>query len=1109
MSRISRIAIIMVVCIALAPALLASEQRPLLRFPDVHDDTVVFVHGEDIWRAPVTGGIAQRLTIHDGQERFPKFSPDGQLVAFTGEYDGNSDVYVMDRHGGQITRVTFHPGSDTVVGWHPGKGKILFRSGRRAYSRFERLYLIAPDGSGLEELILHEAAAGSFSPDGAQIAYNRVAREQRTWKRYRGGLAQDIWLFDFAKQKDRCLTTFEGTDRSPMWIGEKIYFSSDRDRVLNLYAYDTKSGDIEQVTEHEDYDVRRPSMGGDQIVYEVGGQLWLLDTKTGSTRALEIEIRTDAPERRAYMKDVSDDVTGVACSPSGKRVVLVARGDVFTVPKKDGPTRNLTQSSGSREKGAVWSPDGKTIAYLSDESGEYAIHLVDPLSQDKVIQLTQHTTGYRHTLRFSPDSTKIAFADQTLAFYVVDVESGKITEIDRSASEPTDVGIDLKPIHDYAWSADSRYLTYSKIDADLVSKVYIHSLESGRSHCISGALFNDFGPAFAQDGKHLFFVSNRRFDPTYCDFEWEMVYKKVAGLYAVTLQADGDPILPLLSDEEESDEEDSEADDAKEEDAEDTEDEDDEEEGVDEDEDEDEESQMKIDFEGVAERIEALPVERGNYRRLATNKKKLFYLDAPSGDFNRFEYRAVRAMDLHAFSFKDRESQTVIKGINSYDVSADGEHIAYRKGKGVGIIGAGDKDSGGKSVKLSDLKLWHDPVAEWQQIYDEAWRLERDFYYEPGMHGLDWQAVKEKYARLVPHASCRQDLRFIIGEMIGELNTSHTYVYGGDNHRKGKGLGTGLLGADWEIDPASGRYRIAKILRVADWTLGVIPPLAKPGLDISEGDYLLAVNGQKVTTQRNLYGFFQGLGGKQVTLLINNSPNAEGAREVTVVPAGSERTLRYRDWVEHNRKVVERESDGLIGYLHLPDTYLGSAREFPKYFYSQTKKKGLVIDGRFNGGGLDPDILLQRLAKTPLAYWTRRYSEDQTTPAVVTQAHLVLLTNRQAGSGGDMLPMEFQQKGMGPVIGTRTWGGLVGVSMFIRLIDGGGLTAPDYRIYNPQGQWVVENVGIHPDIVVDLDPAEMARGHDAQLMKGVEVLMQKIKKDPPAKPARPRFPVDR
>jgi len=1079
---------------------LGAEHRPLLRFPDVHEDTVVFVHGEDIWKASTQGGVAQRLTIHDGQERFPKFSPDGKLIAFTGAYDGNSDVYVMGVHGGAITRVTYHPGTDTVVGWHPLSGKILFRSARTAYSRFERLYLISPDGSGLEELMMHEAVAGSFSGDGSQIAYNRIARETRTWKRYQGGTAQDIWLFDMKSHKDKRLTEFRGTDRIPMWIGDRIFFSSDRERALNIFAMDPGTGRIEKMTRHETYDVRRPSVGGSQIVYELGAELWLLDVETGKTRAIPIEVQADAPERRPYLKDVSGDVTQVTCSPSGKRALIVARGDLFTVPKKDGSARNLTASSGSRQKDAVWSPDGRSIAYLSDESGEYAIHLIDPLGKAETIQITGREQGYRHTLRWSPDSRKIAFADQTLRFYYVDVESTKVTEVDRSASEPTDIGIDLKPIHDYTWSPDSRYIAYSRIDADLVSRIYIYALETGESTCVSGALFNDFGPVFTRDGKHLLFISNRRFDPTYCDFEWEMVYKRAAGLYALTLQSHGDPLLPLLSDEEEIEDDDEgepEEDDP----------------GADEDQDaEDQDSdtpRVTIDFEGIATRVEALPVKRGNYRRLAANDDLLFFLNAESGDFNRFEYRAVNAMDLHAFSFEDRETHQVMAGIQAYDLSAKGEHIAYRKGGAVGIIGASDKDAKHKALGLSGLTVQFDPPAEWQQIFDEAWRMERDFYYEPNMHGLDWTEVKARYGCLVPFASCRQDLRFLIGEMIGELNTSHTYVYGGDLKRRSDTVNVGLLGADWEIDPASQRYRLARILRVPDWTLNVVPPLARPGVDVQEGDYLLAVNGQPVHADRNLYSFFQGLVGKQVTLLVNDSPGTTRAREVTVVPMASERTLRYRDWVERNRLTVDRLSKGKIGYMHLPDTYGGSAREFPKYFYSQTQKQGLLIDGRYNGGGLDPDILLQRLDKRALSFWTRRYSMDQTSPPVVTHAHMALLTNRQAGSGGDMLPMQFQLGGMGPVIGTRTWGGLVGVSMFIRMIDGGGLTAPDYRIYDAQGKWVVENVGIEPDIEVDLDPAQMAQGHDAQLMEGIDVLMKQINSNPWTAPTHPAFPKDR
>lgn len=1073
----------------------AADQRPLMRFPDVHENTVVFVYGEDIWSVPAEGGVATRLTIHDGEERFPKFSPDGTMIAFTGEYDGNTDVYVMNVHGGNITRVTYHPYYDEVVGWHPIKNKIIFRSSRNSFSYFYRLFLISPDGTDLEELILHEATQGSFSPDAKKIAYNKVSRENRTWKRYQGGTAQEIYLYDFQTNQERNLTNFEGTDRIPMWIGDKIYFSSDRDLVLNIYAYDTHSGNIEQMTKHKQYDVRRPSMGGNKIVYELAGSLWLLDVNTKVTRQIPVEIRTDTPEVRPYLKKVDKYITGFDCSPSGKRALIVARGEVFTVPKKDGPTRNLTRDSGVRDKDAVWSPNGKTIAYLSDKSGEYEIYLVDPKGKENSVRLTQHKDGYRHTLRWSPDSKKIAFADQTLRCYYLDVATRKITEVDQAKFENVDVSLDLKPIYDFTWSPDSRYLAYSKMDSDLVYKVYIYSLETGKTHCVSDAIFNDFGPVFSKDGEHLFFISNRRFDPTFCDFEWEMVYKKVAGIYCLTLKKDGKPLLPFKSDEEKIK---SEKEDGKEE------------KKKDKDKNEKEKvPQVVIDFEGIAARIEALPLKRGNYRNLAVNESSIFYLNKDAGDFNRFEFRKVGPRSLYAFSFEDRKEKTVIKDIDGYKLSADGSNIIYKKGDTVGIIEASEKDAEGKAIDLSDLKMWLNPLAEWKQIFNEAWRMERDFYYEPNMHGLDWAAMKQKYGRLLSYASCRQDIRYIVGELIGELNTSHTYVFGGDRRRKADRVNVGMLGVDWEIDKANNRYRFKKIYHVTDWTREILPPLARPGVNVQEGNYFLQINGENVTADRNIYSYFQNLTGKQVMLLVNNKPTPTGAEEITVKPLRDERTLRYLDWVEHNRLVAEKESNGQIGYIHLPDTYTGSAREFPKYFYSQTRKKGLIIDGRFNGGGLDPDIFLQRLDKKLLSHWTRRYSHDQTTPAVVTRAHMVCLTNRQAGSGGDMLPMEFKMRGMGPVIGTRTWGGLVGVSMWISMIDGGGLSAPDYRIYDPNGKWIVENVGVEPDIVVDLHPAEVARDYDAQLMKAIEVLLKMIKDEPRSWPKHEPFSVDR
>ena len=1072
--------------LGLAAALWAAvPAEPLLRFPDVRGDTVVFVCGEDIWSAPVAGGTATRLTIHDGEERHPKLSPDGTRIAFTGDYDGNADVYVMDVHGGGITRVTWHPGDDEVVGWHPTANKILFKSMRDSFNRFEKLFLVSPDGTGLEPLPLHEAAYGSYSPDGRQIAYNRVSVETRTWKRYRGGLAPDVYIYDFAAKKDRRITDFPGGDRMPMWHGGTIYYTADSDGVLNIYGYNVATGKTEPLTRHREHDVRRPSLGDGRIAYEVGGTVWLLDLASRQSRALPIAVRADAPETRPYLAGVADLLTHFDVSPSGARVLVTARGHLFSVPRKDGATRLMAGAGGARIREGAWSPDGRQYAYVSDAGGEYNIFLAEVGGTAAPVQLTRSKDGYRHTLRWSPDGKKIAFADQTLACYVLDVASRAVTRVDKADYEPMDVSLNVKPISDYAWSPDGAYLAYSKMEADLVSKVFVYSLQENRSRCVSNGLFNDFGPVFSRDGKHLFFISNRRFDPTFCDFEWEMVYKQAAGIYCLTLSREGAARFPLASDEETgapaappaappaaaaappS---------------------------------------VVIDFDGLAERIEAVPLPRGNYRQLAAGEGALYYLNAADGDFNRFEYRGPGARNLCAFAFDTRKERRLFEGADDFRLSGDGKWIVCRKGTGLSALEFKGPEPKAQELSLADLKVWIDPRAEWRQIFNESWRMERDFFYEPGMHGLDWPAMHARYLALLERATCRQDVVYILGELIGELNASHTYVGGGAQQRKADEIAVGLLGADYELDAASQRYRFRKICRVPDWTGEVQPPLAAVGVGVREGDYLLAVNGVEVRGDREVYAYFQDLAGKQVKILVNDKPERVGAREYTVKPLASERTLRYLDWVEHNRRIVAEASGGRIGYLHLPDTYTGSAREFPKYFYAQTQKEGIVVDGRFNGGGLDPDIFLQRLGKRAISYWTRRYSKDTATPAVWTQAHLVCLTNRQAGSGGDELPHEFQVEKMGPVIGTRSWGGLVGISMTIDLVDGGYLTAPDYRIYDRDGNWVVENVGVTPDIEVDLDPAEMARGHDAQLMKGVEVLLKKIEAEPRTWPKHPPYP---
>jgi tricorn protease len=1082
----------------------ADTTDPLLRFPDVHGDTVVFVHAEDVWTAAAGGGPARRLTDDEGSERHPKFSPDGSLIAFTAEMDGNPDVFVMNADGSNLRRLTFHPSADEVVGWHPTREMILFRSSRRSGQRYDRLFLIAPDGGELEMLPLHEAGRASFSPDGTQIAYNRVAREDRTWKRYYGGMAQDLWLYDFATQEDRRLTDYRGTDRLPMWIGDAVYFVSDREGPLDVYRYGLADGAIDRITQHDDFDVRRASFGGEKIVYEVGGTLWILDAATGASEPISIEIPTQARETRTHRKQVGGFITNVDIAPKGGRALIVARGDIFTVPAEHGATRNLTRSSGVRERNAVWSPDGEQIAYFSDAGGEYQLMVSDPLGDSETRQIGTREGGYPHTPRWSPDGSKIAFTDHTLGLFYADVATGEVVTVDRAEVEPMDIGLEQKPISDFNWSPDGRWLAYSKIGLDHVSNLYLYSLGDAVAHNVSNGLFNDFGPIFSRDGKHLLFVSNRRFDPTFCDFEWEMVYKNVAGIYALTLRADGEPLLPLRSDEVVS------VDDA-----------DDDHAGGSEGE---EEVTVQVDFAGLTERIEALPVPAANYRSLAAGDGVVFFLDGDDGDFNRFEYRALPARPLKAFDLDDREVRTVVSKVDAYTLAADGRHLVWRRGEDVGVYDDGGSaakmryvmelagsESGRvskpKTLDLDGLVMNLDPQAEWRQVFNEAWRLERDFFYDPAMHGLDWSAMRARYAPLVERATCAQDLRFIIGELIGELATSHTYVGTGDRRRSAEPVDVGLLGADWAADPAAGLWILEKIFRVPDWSRGLTPPLAVRGLDVREGDYLLAVNGESVTTERPVFAHFQGLAGEQVRLsFLRGDPNGNDTRDVVVTPIRSERFLRYLDWVEHNRRIVDEASNGRIGYIHLPDTYTGSAVEFPKYFYSQTQKQALLIDGRFNGGGLDPDIFLQRLAKTPLAYWTRRYSQDHATPVYVTNSHQALLTNRQAGSGGDELPLEFRSKGMGPVIGTRTWGGLVGVSMFILLMDESFLTVPDYRIYTPEGEWVVENEGVTPDIIVENDPAEMARGHDAQLHKGIEVLLERIETDPKTWPAHPPIP---
>jgi len=1066
--------------IFLFTGMLLSAQNPMMQYPDIHEGIIVFVSGGDIWKVPVEGGVATRLTFNDGRENYPKFSPDGKLIAFTGEYDGNSDVYVMNVNGGDIKRLTFHPGTDEVIGWNNTRNKIMFTSGRNSSSRFLKMFLVSPDGTGLEEMIMYDAARGSFSPDGSKIAYNKDNQDNATWKRYTGGRAQEIFVYDLKTNEEKNITNYLGSDRIPMWIGDKIYFSSDRDRVLNIYGYDTNSGKIEQITRHTEYDVQHPCDGSNKIVYELGGDIWMLDLASKESKKIPVQILADMEETRPFMKDVSKDINRIDISPAGKRALIVARGEVFTVPAGDGPVRNITNNCGARDKDAVWSPDGKWIAYLSDKTGEYEIYIVKPDGKEEALKLTSSKDGYRHTLKWSPDGRKIAYTDQTLTLYYIDIATKVITRIDKEEYENVDVSLDVKSIFDYSWSPDSRFVAYTKMNEAFVYQIYVYNLETKAINCISNGLFYDFNPVFTKDGEFIIFTSNRRFNPTFCDMEWEMVYQKVAGIYAVSLRKNGKSILPFKSDEENLAGESAATVSP---------------------------VTVHIDFQGIADRTEALPLKSGNYRNLSVNKSTLYYLNSAEGNFNRFEVGEHGPMTLYSYCFDNKKETPVIEDIDNYELSYDGESIIYLKEKSVSIMPSSGGE--GKPFNLSELKIWYEPLREWKQIFNEAWRMERDYYYEPNMHGLDWNFIRQKYGKLADRASCRQDLTFIIGEMIGELNTSHTYVYSGDSKRKAETVNVGMLGADYKVDPQSNLFQFKKIYREKDWSRETWPPLSKPGINIAEGDYILKVNNVEIKADKEIYSYFAGLAGKQVTLTVNSKPVIAGAREVVAEPVSSESNIRYMDWIESNRLTVDKASNGKLGYIYFPDTYTGSAIDFPKYFYSQTKKEGLILDGRFNGGGLDPEIFLERLLKNPHGYWTRRQSADQPSPLLAVEAHMALVTNRYAGSGGDELPYEFRWNKMGPIIGTRTWGGLVGISMFIPLIDGGVITAPDYRIYNEKGEWIIENEGVTPDIIIDIDSKKYSEGYDTQLMKAVDVVMKEISGNPRKLPKHEAFPVDK
>lgn len=1066
-----------------------AEECRLMRFPDIYQDKIVFVYAGDLWLSPSAGGIARRLTTHIGMELFPQFSPDGKMIAFSGQYDGNTDVYVIPSEGGEPRRLTYRPGfenlpdrfgfDDMVLGWHPDGDRILFRSWRQSYnSWFQNLFLISVKGGLPEKLPLPEAGLTSFSPEGTKIAYNRIFRNLRTWKRYQGGLAQDVWIYDLEKNTVERITDYEGTDTSPMWHDKRIYFVSDRDHTANIFCYDLDSRKIRKITRHDEYDVKWPGLGPKSIVYENGGYLYVLDLKTEQTKKITVEIPDDRVLTRPEFVSVKDYVTDYSLSPDGKRALFVARGDVFTVPAERGNTRNLTNTSGAREKNATWSPDGKWIAYISDRTEEDELYIVPQDGKGEEIRITTDGHCFRFAPVWSPDSRKLLFADKNLKLCYVDVESKEITEIDSTRNWE---------IRDYSWSPDSKWIAYAKPAQNQFYSVFLYSLEEKEIHRVTDDFTDDREPVFDPDGKYLYFFSKRDFNAVLGNFDPGFTYNQMTRIYVVTLQKDSlSPFAP------ESDEVEPQEKKGKKEKG------------------EEEKKKVKkgihLDLEGIKDRVVAVPMDPGNYYGLRAAEGKIFYLSLPNWTLTGGSPGPKGK--LHLFDIEKREDQVLLSPLDGYDLSADGEKIIYKSKEQFGIIEAkpGSAKVGDGALKLDDMQMKVDYRKEWKQIFGEAWRLERDFFYAPNMHGVDWELMRKRYGQLLPYVAHRSDLTYLIGEMIGELCCSHTYVSGGDRPEV-KLVKTGLLGVDWELDTLSGFYRIDRIYPGENWKENLRSPLTEPGVEVKEGEYIIAVDNKTLQYPTNPYSLFENTVGKTVTLKVNSKPSPDGAREVEVKPIASEYDLRAHFWVETNRRKVEEATDGRVGYIFLPNMGGEGLNQFAKSFFPQIRKEGLIIDVRYNGGGFVSEMILERLRRVLVGMSSSRNAGDYTYPGGTLYGHMVCIANQYSASDGDYFPYYFRQYELGPIVGKRTWGGVVGIRDFIRLVDNGYITTPEFAPFNIRSEWVMENYGVDPDVEVDNLPDLVIRGRDPQLEKAIQIIREKIEEEPKKLPERPPYPV--
>ena len=1083
----SRIVFTVVLTIACLVTMAFTQQEArLLRFPAIHGGWVIFTYAGDLYTVSATGGVARKLTNDIGFEMFAHFSPDGKQIAFTAQYDGNTEVYLMPSGGGVPKRLTYTAtlGRDDVsdrmgpnnivMGWKDNE-HIVFRSRRTEWNDFKgQLYLVSVTGGPLEQLPLPRGGFCSYSPDGKKLAYNQVFREFRTWKRYRGGQADDIWIYDFDTKQTTNITNDPSQDIFPMWSGNAIYFLSDRDdlKKLNLYAYDVTTKATHKITDFKEYDVKFPSLGDNAIVFENGGFIYRFDLSTGKTEKVSIFIEEDFNGGRGALIDVSKTISNYEISPDGNRALFGARGDIFTVPAKYGNVRNLTKTPGIHERNSKWSPDGKWIAYISDASGEDEIYVMLQDGSASAARITSNGDVYKYESLWSPDSKKLLWADKKLRLQYVDIESKKITQVaEATAFEFTD----------YAWSPDSRWIAYAKPEEESMTRVYLYSLGTTQTTMVTDGWFSSYEPSFSIDGKYLFFVSNRSFTPSYSQTEFNNAYFDMGKIYLVTLAKETRSPFEPKSDEvklkEEKPAKEPEKTAPKKEEKKDV--------------------VVKVDAEGIQARIAVLPISASSYHNLQSVGEKLYYARHGSKD---------ERPKLLMYDF-EKMKETELGDVGGYEISADGKKMLVNQEGSYAII---DLPSAKIEIKeklnLTDMKVSLDRHAEWSQIFIECWRQMRDFFYAPNMHGVDWPAIKKRYEVLVPYVSHRADLTYIIGEMIGELSAGHTYVGGGDMPRPER-VQLGLLGASIDRDAATKYFRITKILRGQNWDPAVRSPLTEMGVTVKEGDYILAVDGEPTNQMNDLYQSLVNKAGKQVRLKVNSTPKETGAHETVVVPTANEQPLFYYEWVQTNLEKVTRATDGRVGYVHVPDMGVPGLNEFVKYYYPQLRKQALIVDCRGNGGGNVSPMIIERLRREIAMIDIARNTSPSIDPGGTMIGPKVLLIDEFSASDGDIVGYRFKQYKLGKVIGKRSWGGVVGIRGTLPLLDGGFLNKPEFSRYDIEGkEWIMEGHGVDPDIVVDNDPAREFAGEDQQLDKAIQVLLDELKANPVKLAPHPPYP---